>query len=83
MLSLIDYLFHPIIEPAHTFIKPAIYKHCIYCLIRFGYGFAIVMEDIGGVSIKQLIPTKGFSLSEFYPIALEIGMLYHPSDTFT
>lgn len=40
---------------------------------RFGYGFAIIMEDIGGVSIKQLLPARGFSIADFYPIAIDIG----------
>lgn len=39
---------------------------------KFGYGFAIVMEDIGGGSIKKLLPTQGFSAAEFYPLAINI-----------
>jgi hypothetical protein len=41
---------------------------------RIGYGCAIVMEDIGGVSLKSVIPTGGFSVDEFLEIACCISM---------
>eukprot|EP00026_Physarum_polycephalum_P000093 Phypoly_transcript_00093.p1 GENE.Phypoly_transcript_00093~~Phypoly_transcript_00093.p1 ORF type:complete len:2228 (+),score=422.82 Phypoly_transcript_00093:105-6788(+) len=39
---------------------------------RFGYGFAIIMEDIGGISIKEAIPANGFSSDQFLQIAILI-----------
>ena len=43
-------------------------------MCRFGYGFAIVMEDIGGTAIKQLIPPDGFATDLFLQLAVRIGM---------
>jgi hypothetical protein len=43
---------------------------------RFGYGFAIIMEDIGGTAIKNVLPPDGFAAREFLPIAIDIGILF-------
>lgn len=39
---------------------------------RFGYGFAIVMEDIGGKAIKEVIPQNGFPAIHFLQMAINI-----------
>ena len=43
-------------------------------MCRFGYGFAIIVEDIGGTAIKQVIPPTGFDIDVFLQIAIRIGM---------
>ena len=46
--------------------------------IRLGYGFAIIMEDIGGKRLKSVIPHQGFSIDTFLEIANQIGTYLLP-----
>jgi hypothetical protein len=43
--------------------------HC-----RVGYGYVLVMDDIGGVPLKTVIPKTGFGVKEFLEIACNISM---------
>ena len=43
--------------------------------VRLGYGFAIIMEDIGGARLKSFIPPEGFTIPTFIEIAGRIGMI--------
>ncbi|HAX79692.1 MAG TPA: serine/threonine protein kinase, partial [Cyanobacteria bacterium UBA11372] len=43
-----------------------------YSLENFRNGYALVMEDIGGVSLKQYTASHNLSLAEFLAIAIQI-----------
>ena len=43
-----------------------------YNLEHYRNGFALVMEDFGGISLKDYITAKKLSLSEFFQIAIQI-----------
>lgn len=43
-----------------------------YSLEPFYNGYALVMEDFGGVSLKQYIQSQPLELSEFFSIALQL-----------
>jgi PAS domain S-box-containing protein len=46
-----------------------------YSLIPYGHGYALVMEDFGGVSLRQYCSI--LSVGEFLPIALQMVQILH------
>lgn len=52
-----------------------------YCLEHCQNGFALVMEDFGGISLANHVKSAPLSLDQFFPIALQIvqtlEVLYH------
>lgn len=43
-----------------------------YCLEHCSNGFALVMEDFGGISLADYVESAPLSLNQFFPIALQI-----------
>ncbi|MCY7282664.1 MAG: protein kinase, partial [Cyanobacteria bacterium CAN_BIN43] len=43
-----------------------------YCLEHCQNGFALVMEDFGGISLADYVKSAPLSLRQFFPIALQI-----------
>lgn len=37
----------------------------------------MIMNDIGGVPLKSVIPPKGFDIDEFLDVAIRIGKIYN------
>ncbi|HEY9848963.1 MAG TPA: AAA family ATPase [Leptolyngbyaceae cyanobacterium] len=44
-----------------------------YSLEKYRNGYALVMEDMGGISLKQYIKDRPLSLAEFFPIAIALA----------
>lgn len=49
---------------------------CYYThiLLRIGHGFAMIIDDIGGVPLKSMIPASGMDIMQFLDIACNISM---------
>jgi predicted ATPase/GAF domain-containing protein len=43
-----------------------------YCLENYGNGFALIMEDMGGISLSHYLNSKPLSIKEFFNIALQM-----------
>lgn len=50
---------------------------CPYSLEAYGSSYALVMEDVGGVSLKDYIQKNSLSLAEILAIALQLAEILH------
>jgi predicted ATPase/signal transduction histidine kinase len=48
-----------------------------YSLENYQHGFALIMEDFGGVSLKEYMNSECLKISEFLPIAIQITNILH------
>ena len=48
-----------------------------YSLLRYHNGYALIMEDIGAISLAQYLRQFSISVEQFLPIALQIAEILH------
>ncbi|MDF5706702.1 MAG: AAA family ATPase [Nostoc sp. S4] len=50
---------------------------CPYSLEAYRNGYALVMEDFGGISLREYTRTQSLELVEFFTIALQLSNILH------